>query len=46
MIRIFKNIKTPNWRIIGIEKNMEIETKGIKNIFNEIVTENSSHIRN
>lgn len=34
-----------NW-VTGIEKNLEIQAKGFKNIFNEIVTENSPHVKN
>jgi hypothetical protein len=33
-------IKRPNPRIIGIEEGEEVQTKGICNIFNKIITEN------
>jgi hypothetical protein len=34
------SIKRPNLRIMGIEEGEEVQTKGIHNIFNKIVTEN------
>jgi chromosome segregation ATPase len=34
------SIKRPNLRIIGIKKGEEVQTKGICNIFNKIITEN------
>jgi hypothetical protein len=34
------SIKRPNLRIIGIEEGEEVQTKGIRNIFNKIITEN------
>jgi chromosome segregation ATPase len=33
-------IKRPNLRIMGIEEGEEVQTKGISNIFNKIITEN------
>jgi hypothetical protein len=33
-------IKIPNLRIMGIEKGEEVQAKGIRNIFNKIITEN------
>jgi hypothetical protein len=32
--------KSPNLRIHGVEKGAEIQTKGIGNLLNEIITEN------
>jgi hypothetical protein len=34
------SIKRPNMRIMGIEEGEEVQTKGICNIFNKIITEN------
>jgi hypothetical protein len=35
-----ESIKRPNLRIMGIEEGEEVQTKGIHNIFNKIITEN------
>jgi chromosome segregation ATPase len=35
-----KSIKRPNLRIMGIEGGEEVQTKGIRNIFSKIITEN------
>ena len=43
MNRISKNcdiMKWPNLKIIGIEEGTEIQTKGMNNKFNEILSEN------
>jgi hypothetical protein len=32
-------IKRPNLRIMGIEEGEEVQAKGIRNIFNKIITE-------
>lgn len=43
---LWDNLKRLNLRNIRIEeKNIEPETEGIKNILNEIVIENLSHIK-
>jgi hypothetical protein len=34
------SIKRPNLRIMGIEEGEEVQAKGIRNIFNKIITEN------
>jgi archaeosine-15-forming tRNA-guanine transglycosylase len=34
------SIKRPNLRIMGIEEEEEVQTKGIRNIFNKLITEN------
>jgi predicted nucleic acid-binding Zn-ribbon protein len=34
------SIKTPNLRIMGIEEGEEVQAKGMRNIFNKIITEN------
>jgi archaeosine-15-forming tRNA-guanine transglycosylase len=34
------SIKRPNQRIVGIEEGEEVHAKGIRNIFNKIITEN------
>jgi hypothetical protein len=33
-------IKRPNLRIMGIEEGEEVQAKGMRNIFNKIITEN------
>ena len=39
-------MKRPNLRIIGIEEGTEIQTKGMNNLFNEIISENSPNLKN
>jgi hypothetical protein len=39
MQELTNSIKKPNLRIMGIEKE-EVQAKGIRNIFNKIITEN------
>jgi hypothetical protein len=34
------SIKRPKLRIMGIQEGEEVQTKGIHNIFNKIITEN------
>ena len=34
------NMKRPNLRIKGIEEGLEAQTKGIRNLFREIISEN------
>jgi hypothetical protein len=34
------SIKRPNLRIMGFEEREEVQTKGIQNIFNKVITEN------
>jgi hypothetical protein len=34
------SIKRPNLRIMGIEEEEEVQAKGMRNIFNKIITEN------
>ena len=38
--------KRPNLRIIGIEEGTEIQTKGMDNLFNEIISENFQNLKN
>jgi membrane-associated HD superfamily phosphohydrolase len=40
MQELTDSIKRPNLRIMGIEEGQEVQTKGICNIFNKMVTEN------
>jgi hypothetical protein len=40
MHELSNSIKRPNLRIMGIEEGEEVQTKGIHNIFNKIITEN------
>jgi hypothetical protein len=40
MQELTTSIKGPNLRITGIEKGEEVQAKGIRNIFNKIITEN------
>ena len=39
-------MKRPNLRIIGIEEDTEIQTKGMNNLFNEIISENFPNLKN
>jgi hypothetical protein len=39
MQELSDSIKRPNWRIIGIEEEEELQAKRIYNIFNKIITE-------
>jgi hypothetical protein len=38
------SIKRPNLRIMDIEEGEEVQTKGICNIFNKIIIENSPNL--
>jgi hypothetical protein len=40
MQELTDSIKRPNLRIKSIDEGEEVETKGIHNIFNKIITEN------
>jgi predicted nuclease with TOPRIM domain len=40
MQELTDSIKRPNLRIMGIEEGEEVQTKGMCNIFNKIITEN------
>jgi hypothetical protein len=40
MQELTDSIKRPNLRIMGIEKREEVQAKGMRNIFNKIITEN------
>jgi hypothetical protein len=40
MQELTNSIKRPNLRIMGIEKGEEVQAKGIRTIFNKIITEN------
>jgi chromosome segregation ATPase len=40
MQELTNSIKRPNLRIMGIEEGEEVQAKGIRNIFNKIITEN------
>jgi hypothetical protein len=35
----------PNLRITGIKEGEEVQTKGLHNIFNEIITENFPNLK-
>jgi hypothetical protein len=37
--------KRPNLRIVGIEEGEKVQTKGIQNIFNKIITENFTNLK-
>jgi chromosome segregation ATPase len=39
------SIKRPNLRIMGIEEGEEVQAKGMRNIFNKIITENFPNLR-
>jgi hypothetical protein len=40
MQELTDSIKRPNLRITGIEKGDEVQAKGMRTIFNKIITEN------
>jgi predicted nuclease with TOPRIM domain len=40
MQQLTDSIKTPNLRIMGIKEGEEVQSKGMHNIFNNIITEN------
>jgi archaeosine-15-forming tRNA-guanine transglycosylase len=40
MQELTESIKRPKLRIMGIEEGKEIQAKGMRNIFNKIITEN------
>jgi hypothetical protein len=39
------SITRPNLRIMGIEEEEEVQTKGIHNVFNEIITGNFPNLK-
>uniref|UniRef100_A0A8C5ZK79 L1 transposable element RRM domain-containing protein n=2 Tax=Marmota marmota marmota TaxID=9994 RepID=A0A8C5ZK79_MARMA len=43
---IWDNIKRPNLRVIGIQEGTEFQTKGMSNLFNEIIRENFPDLKN
>jgi hypothetical protein len=43
---LWYTIKRPNLRIHGVKEEIEIQTKGIENLYNEIITENFSNLCN
>jgi chromosome segregation ATPase len=45
MQELTNSIKRPNLKIMGIEEREEVQTKGIHNIFNKIITENFSNLK-
>jgi alcohol dehydrogenase class IV len=40
MQELTDSVKRPKLRIMGIEEGEEVQTKGIQNVFNKIITEN------
>jgi hypothetical protein len=44
MQELTNSIKRPNMSIMGIEEGKEVQAKGIHNIFNKIITENSTNL--
>jgi hypothetical protein len=45
MQELGNSIKSQNLRITGIEDREEVQTKGICNIFNKIITENFPNLK-
>jgi hypothetical protein len=41
MQELTNSIKRPNLRIMGIKEGEEVQTKGMRNMFNKIIIENS-----
>jgi hypothetical protein len=44
MQELTDSIKRPNLRIMGIKKEKEEQAKGMRNIFNKIITKNFSNL--
>jgi phosphatidate phosphatase PAH1 len=44
MQELTDSIKRPNLRMMGIEEGEEVQGKGIRNIFNKIITENFQNL--
>jgi archaeosine-15-forming tRNA-guanine transglycosylase len=44
MQELSNSIKRPNLRIMSIEEGEEVQAKGIRNIFNKIITEKFPNI--
>jgi hypothetical protein len=44
MQELTDSIKRPSLRIMGIKEGEEVQTKGIHNIFNKIITENFTNV--
>jgi chromosome segregation ATPase len=44
MQELTDSIKRPNLRIMGTEEGEEVQAKGIRNIFNKIITESSPNL--
>jgi archaeosine-15-forming tRNA-guanine transglycosylase len=44
MQELTNSIKRPNWRIMGMEEGEEVQAKGMRNIFNKLITENSPNL--
>jgi hypothetical protein len=45
MEELIGSIKRPNLRIIGTEEGEEVQAKGIRDIFNKIITENFPNLK-
>uniref|UniRef100_A0A8C0XVT9 LINE-1 type transposase domain-containing protein 1 n=1 Tax=Castor canadensis TaxID=51338 RepID=A0A8C0XVT9_CASCN len=45
MQKLTDTIKRPNLRIMGIEEGEEVQEKGMRNIFNKIITENFPNLK-
>jgi hypothetical protein len=46
MQELWNTIKRPNLRICGMDEGPEMQTKGIENLFNEIIPENIPNLCN
>jgi predicted nuclease with TOPRIM domain len=44
MQELTDSIKRPNLRIMGIEEGEEVQAKGMRNLFNKIITENFQNL--
>jgi hypothetical protein len=45
MQELTDSIKSQNLRIMGVEEGEEVQTKGMRNIFNKIIMENFPNLR-
>jgi hypothetical protein len=44
MQKLTNSIKRPNLRLMGMEEREEVQAKGMRNIFNKIITENFTNL--
>jgi archaeosine-15-forming tRNA-guanine transglycosylase len=45
MQELTNSIKRPNLKIMGMEEGEQVQAKGIRNIFNKMITENFPNLK-